>query len=272
MDGDDEGFAPAPYAFAGDWHGNLPWVRPLLAGLASSGVSKVYQLGDFGLWPGAAGKKYLDGIADVLAEHDMTLYVILGNHDDYSQHEKMKRVADGWLQLRTARYGRIFFAPRQHAWIEDGLRFASLCGAGSIDRNLRVEGETWWRQEEITEADRDNLIAMLDDLGWDSVDVFLSHEAPMNVQMGSWAAAARPYWFDHVTEYYCQHQRVLLGEAVDRAAPAWLLHGHWHRRHRTLMEGVNSHDVPYLCTVIGLAEDGKGDNSWQPGAGELSRL
>lgn len=259
------------YAFAGDWHGNVPWVNKTLTQLAENDVKTVYQVGDFGLWPGREGKHYLDMVSNFLDRRDMQLYIILGNHEDYNRYEQMTLADDGWLTLPNPKYSRLHFAPRAHIWEAHGLRFASLAGAGSIDQNLRVEGKSWWPQEEITETHRDQLIALLDEKGWANTDVFLSHESPAGVTMESWAAVNNPHWFTPEIQHYCYRQRVLLREAVDRAAPRWLIHGHWHYRHTTQMEGVTPTGHDYRCNIVGLAADGDNGNLWRPRIGELQQ-
>jgi len=259
------------YVFAGDWHGNTLWVKKTLSRLAAAGVNRVYQVGDFGLWPGPEGEYYLDTVAQALRNHDMDLYVILGNHEDYGKYAQMRPSPEsgGWLQLPSEKYSRMNFAPRAHVWEAYGLRFASLSGAGSIDKGLRVEGKSWWPEEEITDADRDAFIALLDERGWDNVDIFLSHEAPAGITMDSWAAANHPTWFTPEIQYYCYQQRIRLREAVDRAAPRWLIHGHWHYRHTTELEGVRTDGTDYRCTIVGLKDDGEPENLWRPGMNEL---
>ena len=47
----------ARIGFAGDWHGNVAWATSRLQAFGATGVSTVYQVGDFGLWPGPGGKR-----------------------------------------------------------------------------------------------------------------------------------------------------------------------------------------------------------------------
>jgi len=69
---------PARIGVAGDWHGNTPWavqaVREISALLPAEGPRMIVHLGDFGIWPGAAGRQYLSqldaGPADVMVTHE----------------------------------------------------------------------------------------------------------------------------------------------------------------------------------------------------------
>lgn len=132
--------------FAGDWHGNLPWAKRCLERFAAEGITTVYQVGDFGLWPGPSGKKFLRVVNATCERAQLRLVVVPGNHEDYDRVKAMRTDDEGWLFLRD--YPRIRFAPRGHAWTDArGSRFAALGGAGSIDRNLRRPGVSWWPEE-----------------------------------------------------------------------------------------------------------------------------
>lgn len=266
------------FAFAGDWHGDTGWAQKALARLALVGVGTVYQVGDFGLWPGDRGFKYLRKVAASLSQHDQRLYVVLGNHDDHDKHAQMVEAEDGWLRLRSEAYERIRFAPRAHLWEAHGLRFASLVGAGSIDRGLRTPGRDWWAEEEISDSDCAALVEMARERGWlpggraeagSGVDVFVSHEAPAGLRIRSWAQESRPAWFTVEVEHYCWAQRVRLRGAVDQLAPNWLVHGHWHLRYSQVLLGATPDGGAYECQVIGLANEGTSGNLWRPRVGQL---
>lgn len=256
--------------FAGDWHGNLPWAQRCLAVLRDAGIATIYHVGDFGLWPGSEGEKYLRRMQAAADQHDQRLHIILGNHEDYARVARMERDSDGWLFL--ADYPRLRFAPRAHAWEDaDGVRYASLGGAGSIDRSLRVEGKTWWREEAITPEDVTAFRAALRARGWsenDRVDVMLSHEAPAGLPRGG---GPLPSWVTSEILHDCWTQRVLLREAADAAQPRSLVHGHWHAYFRDGWEGVGPDGQGYSCDVTGLDMDGLPKNLMTaeplPGAG-----
>lgn len=231
---------------AGDWHKNTMAASLVLSFYAE--IKTIYQVGDFGLWPGESGVKFLQNINDVLASNDQMLYVVLGNHDDYNQAKDFMEAEDGWLQHGTLHLDRIRFAPRSHVWQLNGKTFASLGGAGSIDRNLRVEGESWWCDEEITSSDVEQLKSKLFDAGLFGIDYFLSHEAPAGLHRKGFDP--RPVWITPEVEHYCYQQRVLLRDAVDFAKPKNLFHGHWHYYVEDVLEGFD-----YNCNVFGLAAD-----------------
>lgn len=247
--------------FAGDWHGNTAWAQSCLKMFASHGVTQVYHVGDFGVWPGPEGEKFLRRTAKVADSFGQTLYIVLGNHENYDRVARMDLDSDGWLTLPA--YPALKFAPRAHAWQDShGVSFAALGGAGSIDRNLREEGKTWWQAEEITDTD----VAAFASLpllraiaGNDSppVDIMLSHEAPAGLLRGG---GPLPHFATPEVLHYCQEQRVRLRTAVEVARPRWLIHGHWHQFIHDALEGITVDSQEFHTQVIGLDRDGSQDN------------
>lgn len=260
------------FAFAGDWHGDSYWAESVIRELANRGIKRLYQLGDFGLMPGAEGQIYLLRVAKALRENNMTLYVVLGNHDDYDQVATMKSDKDDWLKMADPAYASIYFAPRGHTWQESGLNFAALGGANSVDRLVRVEGVSWWPGEEITEKDCQTLIANVEERGWDRVDILLTHEAPAGITMQSMFQNSSPWWLTEEVLFDSHTQRVRLRNVVDVIMPRIVTHGHWHYRSRNIIEGVNLKSEDYTSVVLGLANEGSGANIWLPRFEELSEL
>lgn len=261
------------FALAGDWHGDTQWAVAVIHRLAGEGVTTIYQLGDFGLFPGPSGRKYLDKVAKACNESGVRLVVVPGNHDDYNRIATMHLDTEGWLKFPNPLYDNIFFAPRGHTWIESDYRFAALGGAGSVDRNLRVEGKSWWPGEEITQEDCNTLVKNVADRGWDRLDVLLTHEAPAGPRLQSmFDGYNRPAWFTIEIEHACWTQRLRMRDAVDIVKPYLNVHGHWHYKSKHVISGVDSTRTDYECTVMGLANEGSLANFWNPGVDELTLL
>jgi hypothetical protein len=234
--------------FAGDWHGNTAWAGHCVGAFANAGISRVFHLGDFGLWPGEDGKRYLQGLHDACDAAELTLFVTLGNHEDYDRVSRMRTDDSGWLYMDD--YPLFRFAPRGHVWRSEGVLYASLGGAGSVDMRHRTPGKSWWPQEAITAEDVAALSANLEAVGGGRVDVMLTHDAPAGlIRRGM---MPRPSWITEEVEAYCWQGRVLLAEACDIAQPRSLLHGHWHDWYEDDFEGDG-----YQVKVWGLPEDGK---------------
>jgi hypothetical protein len=242
--------------FAGDWHGNGPWAHRALALLKTAGATTIYHLGDFGLWPGPGGKQFLRTVQKTADLNGQTLYIVLGNHEDYSRVPAMRADDNGWLCLPA--YPRLKFAPRGHTWVDRGTRMAALGGAGSIDLRLRTPGRSWWPEEEIAPADCATLTANVREQAWDRVDVMLTHEAPAGLRRVG--MTPKPQWFTPEVEHYVWNQRVLLREALDTVRPRWLAHGHWHEWFRDAWDGTDENGRDYTCDVLGLDCDGTPNN------------
>ena len=243
---------------AGDWHGNVSWAMSRIRLFAAQGISTIYHVGDFGLWPGATGEYFLKTLHRACVDRDLEMFIVLGNHEDYHRAAAMQLDEQGWLCLEN--YPRFRFAPRGHAWIDaHGARFAALGGAGSIDRNTRRIGVDWWPQEELTQFDCDRLIANVRSQQWPRVDVMLTHDAPAGLRRIG--MTARPAWFTPEIEDYCTIQRTRLRRAMDEVLPRWLAHGHWHDYFRDSWDGLSASGTDYHCEVLGLAADGMRGNA-----------
>lgn len=261
----------AQVGFAGDWHGNVGWAQLCLERFGHENIDTVYHVGDFGLWPGPEGEKYLTRVEQAAKRSNIRLYIVLGNHENYSRVKKMAETTGGWLQIKA--YPHLFFAPRAHAWIdESGVRYAALGGAGSIDQIFRREEKTWWREEEITDTDveafRQACAHLSKTTGANRIDIMLSHEAPAGLERET---QPLPNYVTPDVAHYCHAQRVRLREAADTAEPRWLIHGHWHEYFRDTYSGVNDFQNEYTCEVLGLDMDGKEKNCviaiTEPGVG-----
>jgi Icc-related predicted phosphoesterase len=242
--------------FAGDWHGNLPWAIEALQAFHEAEVSRIYHVGDFGIWPGRFGSDYLSFLHDIAEQLEQNLYVTLGNHEDYDQVASMTETEEGWLQLPNL--PRFNFAPRGHVWLDGKTRMGSLGGAGSIDRALRTAGQDWWPEEEITEANCATLASNVTNAGWDRLDVLVTHEAPAGLRRVG--MQPRPAWITPDIEHDCYLQRVRLRNVVDVVQPRTLVHGHWHEWITDSIDGTNPAGDSYTTSVFALAKDNMANN------------
>jgi predicted phosphodiesterase len=228
---------------AGDTHGNWPWFRTLVELARRHHAQQMLQLGDFGLMP-PGPDRFLDNIERELAEADLELWWIDGNHDDHSRLADANRDPDGIVTLRP----HIRYIPRGTRWTWAGVRFGAFGGAVSVDRGWRTEWLNWWRAETPTQADADKL-------GTEPLDVLLTHEAP---------ASARIVYDHHIglideqLEAEVHASRVLLDTVVDATEPKLVLHGHHHQRvtntiRDTVVEGLAS-DLEHGPGSWGLLE------------------
>lgn len=213
---------------AGDWHGNGRWACSAVEWFAEQGVSVVEQLGDFGIWPGDWGQRYLDAVQGAAEAAGVTVYVTPGNHEDYSQIDAVEVDAGGVRWIRN----RVGLRERGSRWELGGCSFVSLGGAPSIDRWMRVEGVSWWREEMITLEEAERVAAA----GY--ADVMLAHDSPNGgvaaVQAivtsgGGWSAEALAY---------AREGRELMDIAFAGVRPRVFAHGHYHVADRVVREGT----------------------------------
>lgn len=242
-------FSEKTMAFAGDWHGNTAWALKIIDMVASRNVKIIYQLGDFGLWGGSSGSKYLLKVEKKLATNNMLLVVTPGNHENYDILAKMPVNQYGFQTRNDIQH--IWFAPRGHVWKQNILTIASIGGAGSIDLKQRIDGESWWREEEITEEDIEVFRKNIKN----KINVLLTHDCPVGVDMHEDNKDVPPE-----VVHYCHSQRILLRDALDWSSPEKLLHGHWHCFSKAKIEGMNYQNEKYSTFVTGLSLDGTHGN------------
>jgi hypothetical protein len=225
---------PIHLLVAGDTHGNLDWIGTLSKLAARFGCAGVVQLGDFGFWPdqriwrseqrAVINHRWLDAVAERAAHHGVWWRVLDGNHDAHPLARAAFASDDNGV--RPIRDGVLDWADRGAVWEWAGVRFAALGGGVSIDRSWRCEGRDWWATETITDADVD---ALIERAGPDGVDVLLTHDAPM-LPPGVQPLA------DPVLRADCAESIAHIVRAVDAVRPSVVLHGHFHRRYRAVLE------------------------------------
>ncbi len=205
---------------AGDWHHNADWAVKQLNLLAAEQITTVYQLGDFGFWPGEQG--FLDSVQNVLSEREMQLFVTPGNHDNWRLIDAF--VVDRGIEpFHPKGCENIWILPRGFRFEQGGRSFLSVGGAPSVDRDERVgEDVDWWPGEVIDRAD----IASINSGG--HADIMLTHDAPHGAAEKVEEIAARrlvehPLWRDYILE-----GRYRLDEIYQEVRPTLLLHGHYH--------------------------------------------
>ena len=150
--GDAADPSPKRVLAAGDWHGNRDWalsvVKRVPQLLRDEQTRVVLHLGDFGIWPGIEGRRYLDAVSAVLDLVNAQLWFVDGNHEDFPQLARMASdiLRDGRVEVRP----NIFHLPRGYRWDWHGLTWLACGGGVSLDKAARTEGANWWREEEIT--------------------------------------------------------------------------------------------------------------------------
>jgi hypothetical protein len=214
---------------AGDWHGNLMWARARLADLGRQGITTLLHVGDFGVWPGPSGKRYLLGVEEAAASSRVEVLVTPGNHEDWG------RLTDLWSNPRNRTENgvtrplrlteHVTVLPRGYRWTMDGRSFASLGGAASVDRRSRTEGVDWWPSEAITDGHVERVVHD------GPADVLLTHESPDP----PWATPKvtqildrNPMGWPEDALAYSRDSRRRVTKALLALRPHLLVHGHMH--------------------------------------------
>lgn len=233
---------PRKILFGGDTHGDANHVRWLIDRAFHEHASAVFVLGDFGIWDHLDGGRFTDSVSKWAGRSGIPVLFLPGNHDNYDllfEYEATKpRDEDGFVILKPW----LGYSPRGHRWTWNNIRFMSLGGAYSIDKDYRVRSdearlrsaqikqdrgskltarernilrtgqESWWAQEEISQEELDYALRP------GGVDVLLTHDKPR---------AASPGW-DRKDKEECWENQEAIQEVVDEKNPKVLLHGHLH--------------------------------------------
>jgi hypothetical protein len=251
----------------GDTHGDSKWCVEVTRIAGEHGVERVLQVGDFGYWPKVefdlvAGQRvmwadwFLGEISWACDEYGVAEWIALdGNHDDHQSLQTVLRRQqpddDGMLRLsRTVRY-----SPRGNSFKLAGVSFGTLGGAASIDAYLEEwgvdfgsspyeRGKDWFPElERPSMTDVERLPG--------SLDVLLTHEAPMEVDLShlnGFPNICIPPEIQELTD----RPRLVVSAAMHATRPKLLVHGHWHGRNRVHLERS---DVS--CEVVGLASNSR---------------
>lgn len=205
---------------AGDWHRNQRWgpsaVHAGCAALGNQSPKIILQLGDFGIWAGEWGARYLRALDDALAGEDAQLVFIDGNHEDFNVLGRLRSTQEDLIQVKE----RIWWGTRGSRWEWQGKTWLALGGAVSVDAATRRQGFTWFPEEEISPADAAKVL-----LGG-KADVMLTHDCPSGVHHTF--DPSPPWWDDRDLARSDRHRELLQG-ICELVQPSLLLHGHLHR-------------------------------------------
>lgn len=240
--------SPNRVMLAGDWHGDTEHARSAIGWAARQGAEGILQLGDFGIWPGVGGRRYLDALDATLGSQGLWLGFVDGNHEDFWQ----------LLQLPVDRHGarrvrpRIWHLPRGLRWSWHGRTWLALGGATSLDRPRRRLGVEWWPEEEITFRDAQAATS------GGRADFMLTHDCPAGVDIPDLPPAST--WAPAELNRANAHRQVLRA-VVHEVRPQRLFHGHFHVRHdavlrgegyETAITGLNDNQGPFPQNVLML--------------------
>jgi len=232
---------------AGDTHGNQTHCRYLIDKAVQNECDRVFVLGDFGYWEHTqSGVKFLKKLNRYATTNNMPVYFLDGNHDKISRLLKKYQETDdeGFVLVRPM----IRYAGRGHRWSWGGIRFISLGGAYSVDKDWRLEREAhtkkpetlWFPEEEMSDEDMTKILE-----NTESVHVMLAHDKPRG---------SNPGW-NRKDFNECFPNQDRLQRAVRTLQPLQYWHGHLHRWYQCDMDYSDLEGNHRHCQVQGLQAD-----------------
>lgn len=214
---------PSRVLLLGDTHGQAGWIKMACRTAKHNGCPIILQLGDFGYWPHyGTGRVFLEEVTRHLTKYGLELWWVDGNHENHDMLAKQPQDENGFW-----RDGPIVYISRGARWEWGGRTFLGCGGAYSIDKHYRIEGESWWAGETITEAD-------LMRCGAEHADVLVTHDAPWGAAnvIGYETVGAK----DDYPESASNRKRV--AALCDAITPLLNVHGHYHHRNTTLYKST----------------------------------
>ena len=204
--------------FIGDVHGKFEEYRKI-AEESPDGIS--IQVGDFGI--GFPNSDYtsihqMEGIGH---------FFIRGNHDnpakckEFLSFDYPKYLNDGDISVPGYGLPTILF----------------IGGALSIDQHHRTEGVDWWRDEELSYSEFDEILEKIEKFG-KPIDIVVSHDCPESV-----VSIIKPQYYP---EEYPSFTRKALQHILVINKPKIICHGHWHIQKSFVHEGTQFHSLGEL--------------------------
>lgn len=212
---------------AGDTHGDLKSIEHKIEMAVKHGVQRIVVLGDFGLWWGFEGVKFLDDINARLKAANRQLFAIPGNHEHHDYWDALYKhgpKSRGWAYART----HVLLAPKVLDFVWGGKQFVVAGGAVSIDKDYRLQYEhdtgkrIWSANEQLTDDQVEEILSSrFAGPSGVKVDYLLTHDCSDKTP---WRSRLRP---DFASQIHRQRiDRVLRG-----IQPANHFHGHMHQRY-----------------------------------------
>ena len=134
--------------------------------------------GDFGfVWDDSPKEKKL---LDYLGSRRYNVVFLDGTHENHTLLNSYRETV--WNGGRVHRIsGNLFHLERGQIFNIEGVRIFTFGGGESADREMRVENDTWWREELPTPAEMTEGAENIDEHGCE-VDLIITHEPPSLVK------------------------------------------------------------------------------------------
>ena len=167
----------------GDTHGDLDFQK-ILDWTEATKLNKdkdyLVILGDFGyVWENKRDN-YEKEKLDFISRLPFTTLFIDGNHENHGRLNAM-RVVNFMGGKAHKVYGSIYHLMRGQVYEIAGKRIFTFGGASSIDKHLRTDGVSWWKEEEFNYHEANTAYDNLNKINWE-VDYVLTHSAPLSIR------------------------------------------------------------------------------------------
>lgn len=181
------------FYITGDTHGDLDFDKLRLHNLTQQGIQipskddKLIILGDFGL-PFITPEnmkphtlQVYQECMDFLDKYPCQVLWIDGNHDnhDFWAKQPITHMYDGKVQIHPLS-SNVIHLMRGQVYDIDNTSVFTLGGASSIDKCLRIEGYSWWEQEEVSNKECEEALNNLHKYN-NEVDIILTHTMPWSL-------------------------------------------------------------------------------------------
>lgn len=202
-------------AVCGDWHGDYLWARRVIRRALGAGADVIVQAGDFGFGFGL-NDTHLNAISEAALEYDLPVLFVDGNHENFDKLLALPVRDDG---LRPVADG-VFHLPRGLTWEWAGKRWLAAGGGYSVDKPYREEGQNWWPQETITDAELIAITAV------GKMDVLVTHDTDDQHNIPGTHRTAQFFDADQIA--ISEQHRAKITRIINATQPALAFHGHYH--------------------------------------------
>lgn len=190
----------------------------------------VLHVGDVGIGflPKETQEDILESLNYKLAERNVRMFCIRGNHDDpqYFSGEY--------------KYSNIVLLPDYSQMLINGKKFLFVGGAISIDRIMRTPNKSWWKDE----------VFVLDESRAEKCDVLITHTAPNWV--GPIDKNGIAWYTDRDASLWaeCCEERSAMSRLIELTQPDQHWCGHFH----VSQAAVQGHCISRILNINEIAE------------------
>ena len=129
------------------------------------------------MWDGSEREKK---ILDFLGSRKYTVCFIDGTHENFDLLNKYRMTV--WNGGRVHRVsGNLFHMMRGQIFNIEGFKFFTFGGGESVDREMRTEHLSWWKEEMPSPTELEEGAKAIDEVGCE-VDYIITHEPPSIVK------------------------------------------------------------------------------------------